>query len=253
MQEAGPERIQIKEQMFATLAAHTRDDVILASSSSSLLPSAIARGNPAADRIVIGHPFNPPELMPLVEVVPGPQTSPRTVDGWSRSYRELNKVPIRLKKEIPGFVGNRLGTTYEPWPSTSLPSACTPVCTEAASTGCPRNTSSARARRARMATPPAPCQMFSSRGRLATALARVRGGTASPTVGGGMSDRTATILEGPRAPLRTPRGAPFRTGAVRRKRLRGARLLSVAGDSMGDLICPRSPSGAPEHDIGVLT
>ncbi|MFE2733892.1 3-hydroxyacyl-CoA dehydrogenase NAD-binding domain-containing protein [Streptomyces sp. NPDC059349] len=113
VQEAGPERIEIKEQMFGTLAAHTRDDVVLASSSSSLLPSAIARGNPAADRIVIGHPFNPPELMPLVEVVPGPQASPRTVDRAVEVYRELNKVPIRLKKEIPGFVGNRLQKVFD--------------------------------------------------------------------------------------------------------------------------------------------
>ncbi|GAA3833661.1 3-hydroxyacyl-CoA dehydrogenase NAD-binding domain-containing protein [Streptomyces chiangmaiensis] len=112
VQEAGPERIEIKEQMFATLAAHTRDDVVLASSSSSLLPSAIAQRNPAAERIVIGHPFNPPELMPLVEVVPGPQTSARTVDRAVEVYRELDKLPIRLKKEIPGFVGNRLQKVF---------------------------------------------------------------------------------------------------------------------------------------------
>ncbi|MFG2881132.1 3-hydroxyacyl-CoA dehydrogenase NAD-binding domain-containing protein [Streptomyces sp. NPDC048297] len=108
VQEAGPERVSVKEKMFATLAANTRDDVVLASSSSSLLPSVIAQGNPAADRIVIGHPFNPPELMPLVEVVPGPQTSARTVDRATEVYRALGKTPIRLKKEIPGFVGNRL-------------------------------------------------------------------------------------------------------------------------------------------------
>ncbi|WEB38592.1 3-hydroxyacyl-CoA dehydrogenase NAD-binding domain-containing protein [Streptomyces yunnanensis] len=113
VQEAGPERIEIKEQMFATLAAHTRGDVVLASSSSSLLPSAIAQGNPAADRIVIGHPFNPPGLMPLVEVVPGPLTSARTADRASEVYRELGKLPIRLKKEIPGFVGNRLQKVFD--------------------------------------------------------------------------------------------------------------------------------------------
>ncbi|MER0443420.1 3-hydroxyacyl-CoA dehydrogenase NAD-binding domain-containing protein [Streptomyces sp. Edi4] len=112
VQEAGPERIDIKEQMFATLAAHTREDVVLASSSSSLLPSVIARGNAAADRMVIGHPFNPPELMPLVEVVPGPQTSARTVDRAMEVYRGLGRLPIRLKKEIPGFVGNRLQKVF---------------------------------------------------------------------------------------------------------------------------------------------
>ncbi|QLJ02913.1 hydroxylacyl-CoA dehydrogenase [Streptomyces sp. NEAU-sy36] len=112
VQECGPERIEIKEQMFATLAGNTREDVVLASSSSSLLPSAIARGNPAAARIVIGHPFNPPELMPLVEVVPGPRTSARAVDRASEVYQGLGKLPIRLKKEIPGFVGNRLQKVF---------------------------------------------------------------------------------------------------------------------------------------------
>ncbi|MCD0485534.1 3-hydroxyacyl-CoA dehydrogenase NAD-binding domain-containing protein [Streptacidiphilus sp. ASG 303] len=113
VQEAGPERIEVKKQMFAVLSAHTRDDVVLASSSSSLLPSAIAEGSPAADRIVIGHPFNPPELMPLVEVVPGPGTSPRTVERAVEVYRSLGKLPVRLKKEIPGFVGNRLQKVFD--------------------------------------------------------------------------------------------------------------------------------------------
>ena len=108
VQEAGPERIDIKESMFATLAEATRDDVVLASSSSSLVPSIIARGNVAADRILVGHPFNPPELMPLVEVVPGPETSEAAVERAVDVYNELGKLPVRLKKEIPGFVGNRL-------------------------------------------------------------------------------------------------------------------------------------------------
>ncbi|MFD5916753.1 3-hydroxyacyl-CoA dehydrogenase NAD-binding domain-containing protein [Kitasatospora sp. NPDC058201] len=112
VQEAGPERTDVKEQMFGTLAARTADGVVLASSSSSLLPSVIVRGNPAADRIVIGHPFNPPELMPLVEVVPGPETSASTVDRAVEVYRGLGKLPIRLKKEIPGFVGNRLQKVF---------------------------------------------------------------------------------------------------------------------------------------------
>lgn len=108
VQEAGPERIEVKHQVFAALAAHTRDDVVLASSSSSLLPSVIAEGNPAAERIVIGHPFNPPELIPLIEVVPGAATSRETVERAVAVYRGLGKLPITLKKEVPGFVGNRL-------------------------------------------------------------------------------------------------------------------------------------------------
>ncbi|MGW2940133.1 3-hydroxyacyl-CoA dehydrogenase NAD-binding domain-containing protein [Streptomyces sp. NPDC001156] len=112
VQEAGPERIEIKRELYTTLAAHTRPDVVLASSSSSLLPSAIAEGNPAADRILIGHPFNPPELMPLVEVVPSSATSAIAIDRAVDVYRSLDKLPITLKKEIPGFVGNRLQKVF---------------------------------------------------------------------------------------------------------------------------------------------
>ncbi|MBB1152399.1 3-hydroxyacyl-CoA dehydrogenase NAD-binding domain-containing protein [Amycolatopsis dendrobii] len=112
VQESGPERIELKREMFATLAAATRDDVVLASSSSSLLPSVIAEGNAAASRIVIGHPFNPPELMPLVEVVPGVSTSSETVAKAVEVYRGLGKKPITLKKEVPGFVGNRLQKVF---------------------------------------------------------------------------------------------------------------------------------------------
>lgn len=108
VQESGPERIEIKRQLYRLLAEHSRAGVVLASSSSTLLPSVIAEGNPAADRIVIGHPFNPPRLMPLVEVVPGVSTSPATVNRAVEVYAALGKLPITLKKEIPGFVGNRL-------------------------------------------------------------------------------------------------------------------------------------------------
>ena len=112
VQESGPERVQMKQEMFAELAASTRDDVVLASSTSSLMPTVIAEGNPAAHRIVIGHPFNPPELMPLVEVVPGKDTSAETVQRAVEIYAGLGKLPIKLKKELPGFVGNRLQKVF---------------------------------------------------------------------------------------------------------------------------------------------
>ncbi|MFD3745161.1 3-hydroxyacyl-CoA dehydrogenase NAD-binding domain-containing protein [Nocardia sp. NPDC058633] len=112
VQEAGPERLEFKHRLFAELAAATGDDVVLASSSSSLLPSAIAHGSPAADRILIGHPFNPADLMPLVEVVPGEQTCDAAMDRAMEVYRDLGKTPIRLKREIPGFVGNRLQKVF---------------------------------------------------------------------------------------------------------------------------------------------
>ena len=112
VQESGPERVPVKQEMFATLAANTRDDVVLASSTSSLMPSVIAEHNAAAHRIVIGHPFNPPELMPLVEVVPGEKTSAETVERAAEVYASLGKLPIKLKKEVPGFVGNRLQKVF---------------------------------------------------------------------------------------------------------------------------------------------
>ncbi len=108
VQESGPEKIEIKRQMFADLAAATDDGVPLASSSSALLPSKIAEGNPAADRILIGHPFTPPSLMPVLEIVPGPGTSQEIVDKALAVYKEIGLDPSQLKKEIPGFVGNRI-------------------------------------------------------------------------------------------------------------------------------------------------
>ncbi|MFT3835244.1 MAG: 3-hydroxyacyl-CoA dehydrogenase NAD-binding domain-containing protein [Micropruina sp.] len=112
VQENGPERIEVKRELFAAAAEHAEPDAVLASSSSSLLPSAMAEGNPAADRIVIGHPFNPPELMPLVEVVPSPSTSAATMDRAIEVYRGLGRRPVRLNKEVPGFVGNRLQRVF---------------------------------------------------------------------------------------------------------------------------------------------
>ncbi|MCM6772592.1 3-hydroxyacyl-CoA dehydrogenase NAD-binding domain-containing protein [Nocardia sp. CDC159] len=108
VQENAPERLAVKRSIFATLATAAPPTAILASSSSSLLPSVIAEGNPAADRIVIGHPFNPPEILPLVEIVPGSQTSSDTVERATEIYRSLGRTPVALRKEIRGFIGNRL-------------------------------------------------------------------------------------------------------------------------------------------------
>lgn len=112
VQEAGPERLDLKHELYATFAARTRPDVVLASSTSSLVPSAISEGNPAADRILVGHPFNPPQLIPLVEVVPGPATEQWAVDRATEVYAEIGKQPITLQKEIPAFVGNRLQKVF---------------------------------------------------------------------------------------------------------------------------------------------
>ena len=109
VQENGPEREDVKHPLFAVLDAAARPDVVLASSSSGLLPSVIARGCPRhPERVVIGHPFNPPHLIPLVEVVPGEKTSEQAVEAALAFYSAVGKKPIRLRQELPGHVANRL-------------------------------------------------------------------------------------------------------------------------------------------------
>jgi 3-hydroxyacyl-CoA dehydrogenase len=109
VQENGPEREDLKHELFAALDAAARPEVVLASSSSGLLPSAIARGCPAhPERVLIGHPFNPPHLIPLVEVVPGEKTTAAAVDRAMAFYTAVGKRPIRLRQELPGHVANRL-------------------------------------------------------------------------------------------------------------------------------------------------
>ncbi len=109
MQENGPEREDVKHRLFAVLDAAARPEVVLASSSSGMLPSTIARGCPRhPERVVIGHPFNPPHLIPLVEVVPGERTSEQAVEAALAFYTAVGKKPIRLRQELPGHVANRL-------------------------------------------------------------------------------------------------------------------------------------------------
>lgn len=109
VQENGPEREDVKHEVFAVLDTAARPDVVLASSSSGLLPSVIARGCPRhPERVVIGHPFNPPHLIPLVEVVPGERTSEQAVEAALAFYTAVGKKPIRLRQELPGHVANRL-------------------------------------------------------------------------------------------------------------------------------------------------
>lgn len=109
VQENGPEREDVKHALFAVLDAAARPEVVLASSSSGLLPTVIARGCARhPERVVIGHPFNPPHLIPLVEVVPGERTSNAAVEAALAFYTAVGKRPIRLRHELPGHVANRL-------------------------------------------------------------------------------------------------------------------------------------------------
>jgi 3-hydroxyacyl-CoA dehydrogenase len=109
VQENGPEREDVKHALFAVLDAAARPEVVLASSSSGLLPSMIAHGAPKhPERVLVGHPFNPPHLIPLVEVVPGERTSGDAVDTAMAFYAAVGKRPIRVRQEVPGHIANRL-------------------------------------------------------------------------------------------------------------------------------------------------
>jgi carnitine 3-dehydrogenase len=109
VQENGPEREDVKHDLVAVLDGAARPDVVIASSSSGMLPTAIARGCPHhPERLLVGHPFNPPHLIPLVEVVPGERTSEDAIERALAFYSALGKRPIRLRQEVPGHVANRL-------------------------------------------------------------------------------------------------------------------------------------------------
>src|SRR6266478_4929980 len=109
VQENGPERIDFKQKLYGQLDELLSPDVIIASSSSGLTMSEIQKGAAShPERCVIAHPFNPPHLIPLVEIVGGAKTSEETIQHASRFYTGLGKRTVRLHKEVPGHVANRL-------------------------------------------------------------------------------------------------------------------------------------------------
>ena len=108
VQENAPERLNVKRELLGRLVGAIGVDAILSSSSSGLLPSDIQAGAPFAARVVVGHPFNPPHLIPLVEVVGGRETEPATIEATMAFYRSVGRRPIRLNKEVPGHLVNRL-------------------------------------------------------------------------------------------------------------------------------------------------
>lgn len=108
VQESGPERVDFKQELFRLLDAAARPEVVLASSSSGIPASAFQGACRHPERVLIGHPFNPSHLIPLVEVVGGEQTSEQAVDTAMAFYTAIGKRPIRVKKEVMGYVTNRL-------------------------------------------------------------------------------------------------------------------------------------------------
>ena len=108
VQENAPERPELKVELFAEIDDATRPDVIIASSSSGIRMSVIQAECRHPERTVIAHPFNPPHIIPLVEVVGGAKTAPQTIQDAISFYRSIGKRPIHVKKEIPGHAVNRI-------------------------------------------------------------------------------------------------------------------------------------------------
>jgi 3-hydroxyacyl-CoA dehydrogenase len=108
VQENGPERPDFKRRLFAEMDEATPVDSIIASSSSGITPSVMQADCKHPERVIVGHPFNPPHIVPLVEVVGGTATSPGAIRRAMRFYASIGKKPIHLRKELPGHVANRL-------------------------------------------------------------------------------------------------------------------------------------------------
>jgi carnitine 3-dehydrogenase len=108
VQENAPEREAIKAALLARIDAVLPPDIVIASSSSGLLISKLQASCRHPERCVIGHPFNPPHLIPLVEVVGGARTAPIAIERAMAFYAAIGKRPIHIRREVAGHVANRL-------------------------------------------------------------------------------------------------------------------------------------------------
>lgn len=108
IQESVPERLELKQAVLAEIETACKEDALIASSTSGFLPSKLQAGLRHPHRLLIAHPYNPVYLLPLVELVPGKQTSKNTIEQASVFYRETGMEPVVLEKEIDAFVGDRL-------------------------------------------------------------------------------------------------------------------------------------------------
>ena len=108
VQENGPERPDFKMKLFADMDDAAPVDSIIASSSSGITPSVMQTNTKHPERVLVGHPFNPPHIVPLVEIVAGDKTSVEAVEQAVAFYSSIGKKPIRLRKAVVGHVANRL-------------------------------------------------------------------------------------------------------------------------------------------------
>ncbi|MEZ5924076.1 MAG: 3-hydroxyacyl-CoA dehydrogenase NAD-binding domain-containing protein [Hyphomicrobiaceae bacterium] len=108
VQEAAPEREDVKRTLFTSVSAALDSDVVIASSSSAFLPTKLQNGMTHPERILIGHPFNPVYLIPLCEIVPGIATSPAAVESAKTFYEAVGMHALVMQKEIDAYIANRL-------------------------------------------------------------------------------------------------------------------------------------------------
>ncbi|MBD8733089.1 L-carnitine dehydrogenase [Pseudomonas sp. CFBP 13710] len=108
IQESAPERLELKLDLHARISAAAKPDALIGSSTSGLLPSEFYEGATHPERCVVGHPFNPVYLLPLVEVVGGRHTAPEAIQAAIAVYESLGMRPLHVRKEVPGFIADRL-------------------------------------------------------------------------------------------------------------------------------------------------
>jgi carnitine 3-dehydrogenase len=108
IQESAPERLELKLALHARISAAAKPRALIGSSTSGLLPSEFYENATHPERCVVGHPFNPVYLLPLVEVVGGRRTSPEAITAAIQVYSSLGMRPLHVRKEVPGFIADRL-------------------------------------------------------------------------------------------------------------------------------------------------
>ena len=108
VQESAPERLDVKRALFAELDRRAPQDAILASSTSALDPAALFEGLPGARRCLVAHPFNPPHIIPAVEVLPSPATDPTVTEAALAFLKACGRTPVPMHRYVPGFLGNRI-------------------------------------------------------------------------------------------------------------------------------------------------
>ena len=108
IQESAPDNLDIKRALIREIDGHADSEVVIASSSSGLLPSEIQAGTRHPERFLIGHPFNPVYILPLVEIVSGSQTNPSSVELAAQFYESIGMYPLMVQKEIDGYISDRI-------------------------------------------------------------------------------------------------------------------------------------------------